>query len=540
MTADGAPRAGRREWIGLAVIALPCLLYSMDLTVLELAVPKLSANLKPTSSQLLWIMDVYGFLLAGFLITMGTLGDKIGRRRLLLIGAAAFGVASVIAAFSRSAEMLIATRAVLGIAGATLAPSTLSLIRNMFLDPDQRGFAIGVWATSFAAGAAIGPLAGGVLLQYFWWGSVFLLAVPVMALLLVLGPMLLPEYRDPEAGRLDIFSAAMSLTAVLAVIYGLKQVAQKGLEWLPVLSAAAGLAVGVAFARRQRKLADPLIDLRLFREPAFSVSLAAFLFSIFVMAGIFFIAQYLQLVLGLSPLVAGLWTLPSAGGLIAGSMLAPLIARRVRPAFVMAGGLALAAVGFGMLTQVNAGSGLAVLVVASVVFSLGVAPVGTLATDLIIGTVPPERAGAASGISETSAEFGGALGIAVLGSIGTVMYRSEVADAFPDSVPSGAAEVARDTLGGAASVAVRLPDPLADGVLDGAREAFAQALQVTALTSAAIMVGVAGLALLLLRNIGPSNDTEGLTDTAPDRASPGPGGGEVVIPRGKCGGGPRL
>jgi MFS transporter, DHA2 family, multidrug resistance protein len=168
VVADGAPKAGRREWIGLAVIALPCLLYSMDLTVLELAVPKLSADLKPTSSQLLWIMDIYGFLLAGFLITMGTLGDRIGRRRLLLIGAAAFGVASVAAAFSSSAEMLIATRALLGVAGATLAPSTLSLIRNMFLDPDQRAFAIGVWATSFAAGAAIGPLAGGLLLEFFW------------------------------------------------------------------------------------------------------------------------------------------------------------------------------------------------------------------------------------------------------------------------------------------------------------------------------------------------------------------------------------
>jgi DHA2 family multidrug resistance protein-like MFS transporter len=440
MNAGAAPRAGRREWIGLAVIALPCLLYSMDLTVLELAVPKLSADLKPTSSQLLWIMDIYGFLLAGCLITMGTLGDRIGRRRLLLIGAAAFGVASVLAAFSRSAEMLIATRALLGIAGATLAPSTLSLIRNMFLDSDQRTFAIGVWATSFSAGAAIGPLAGGFLLEHFWWGSVFLLAVPVMALLLVLGPLLLPEFRDPQAGRLDLTSAALSLAAVLAVIYGLKQVAQDGLGWLPVLSVAAGVAAGAAFARRQRELADPLIDLGLFRAPAFSASLAAFMLSIFVIAGIFlFLAQYLQLVLGLSPLQAGLWTVPSAGGLIAGSMLAPLIVRRVRPAFVMAGGLALSAVGFGMLIQVNAASGLAILVIGSVVFSLGVAPVGTLASDIIVGSAPPERAGAASGISETSAELGGALGIAVLGSVGTAVYRSEVTGAVPADVPPAAA-----------------------------------------------------------------------------------------------------
>jgi MFS transporter, DHA2 family, multidrug resistance protein len=522
VTAGQAPTAGRREWIGLTVIALPCLLYSMDLTVLELAVPKLSADLKPTSSQLLWIMDIYGFLLAGCLITMGTLGDHIGRRQLLLIGAAAFGAASVLAAFSDSAEMLIITRAVLGVAGATLAPSTLSLIRNMFLDPDQRAFAIGVWATSFAAGAAIGPLAGGLLLEFFWWGSVFLLAVPVMALLLVLGPMLLPEFRDPEAGRLDLISAAMSLAAVLAVIFGLKQIAAYGLEWLPVVCILVGLAVGAVFVRRQRSLADPLMDLRLFRAPAFSASLAAFLLSIFVIAGIFFfIAQYLQLVLELSPLVAGLWTLPSAGGLIAGSLLAPLVARRLRPALVMAGGLALSAVGFGMVAQVGAGSGLAVVVAGSVIFSLGVAPVGTLATDIIVGSAPLERAGAASGISETSAEFGGALGIAVLGSIGTAVYRNEVAGAFPDGIPYGVAEAASDTLGGAVSVADRLPDTLTVGLLAAARGAFTQGLQLIAIISAAIVLGMAVLVLLLLRHAGLSSDAEGPADTAPDRSSPG-------------------
>jgi DHA2 family multidrug resistance protein-like MFS transporter len=519
---DEAPEAGRREWIGLAVIALPCLLYSMDLTVLELAVPKLSADLKPTSSQLLWILDIYGFLLAGFLIPMGTLGDRIGRRRLLLIGAAAFGAASVLAAFSRSAEMLIATRALLGVAGATLAPSTLSLIRNMFRDPDQRTFAIGVWATSFSAGAAIGPLAGGVLLEFFWWGSVFLLAVPVMALLLVLGPWLLPEFRDPEAGRLDLLSAALSLVSVLAVIYGLKQNAQDGPGWLPVLSIAAGLAVGAIFVRRQRELADPLIDLRLFRVPAFSASLAAFALSIFVIAGIFlFIAQYLQLVLELSPLVAGLWTVPSSGGLIAGSMLAPLAVRRVRPAFVMAGGLALAAVGFAMLTLVDGTSGLAFIVIGSVVLALGVAPVGTLATDIIVGSAPPERAGAASGISETSAELGGALGIAVLGSIGTSVYRSEVADAVPSGVPPETAETARDTLGGAVAVADELPDRLGAGLLDAAREAFTQGLQLTAITSAALSLGVAILVMVLLRHVRTGSEPGDQAATEPAGAVTG-------------------
>src|SRR5215211_7552639 len=257
MSVDEAPKASRREWVGLAVLALPCLLYSMDLEVLYLAVPKLSADLGPTSSQLLWITDIYGFLVAGFLITMGTLGDRIGRRRLLLIGAGAFGAASIVAAFSSSPEMLIASRALLGIAGATLAPSTLSLIRNMFEDEGQRTVAIGIWITSFSAGAAVGPLAGGVLLESFHWGSVFLLAVPVMALLLVLGPRLLPEYKDPEPGRLDLPSVALSLAAVLAVIYGAKTSATSGVGFTSSAAVVAGLVLGAVFVERQRRLAAP-------------------------------------------------------------------------------------------------------------------------------------------------------------------------------------------------------------------------------------------------------------------------------------------
>ncbi len=340
------PRAGRKEWIGLAVIAIACLLYVMDLSVLYLAVPSLTQDLEPSSSQLLWITDIYGFMVAGFLITMGTLGDRVGRRRVLLFGAAAFGAASMLAAFSPSAEMLIASRALLGVAGATVAPSTLSLIRNMFLDPQQRTTAIGVWGTSFAAGGAVGPLVGGILLERFWWGSVFLINVPVMALLLILGPRLLPEFRNPEAGRLDLTSAAMSLSAVLGVIYGLKQIAQDGFGWLPVMAIAAGLAFGVAFVRRQTRLADPLIDIRFFRVPAFSVSVATNALAGFIAFGTFlYIAQYLQSVLGLSPWHAALWSLPSSIGVVAGSMLAPAILRGVRPALAAAGGLGLVALG---------------------------------------------------------------------------------------------------------------------------------------------------------------------------------------------------
>jgi DHA2 family multidrug resistance protein-like MFS transporter len=501
MTANAPPsRASRREWIGLAVIALPCLLYSMDLTVLNLAVPQLSADLKPSSSQLLWIVDIYGFMVAGSLITMGTLGDRIGRRRLLLIGAAAFGLASVLAAFSRSAEMLIATRALLGIAGATLAPSTLSLIRNMFLDPEQRTVAIGVWVTSYSVGGAIGPLIGGILLEYFWWGSVFLIGVPVMVLLLVLGPRLLPEFRDPEAGRLDILSAALSLAAVLAVIYGLKRTAENGVGWLPAVSMVIGLVVGSLFVRRQRMLADPLIDLGLFRVPAFSASLATYTLGTLVAFGVYiFIAQYLQLVLGLSPLRAGLATVPSMAAFIVGSMVVPAISRRFPPAYVMGVGLVIGAMGFGLLTQVDRSSSLTILIVGSVIYSMGLAPVVILATDLIVGSAPVERAGAASAISETSSELGGALGIAIFGSIGTAVYRSMMASGVPAGVSTEAANAAKSTLGGALAVAQQLPNHIGAELLGTAREAFGQAFELTVAISAIVSLATAVLATLLLR-----------------------------------------
>jgi MFS transporter, DHA2 family, multidrug resistance protein len=517
MTTAETHRAGRPEWIGLAVIALPCLLYSMDLTVLYLAVPSLTTELEPSSAELLWITDIYGFFLAGFLITMGTLGDRIGRRRLLLVGAAAFGVCSVLAAFSTSVEMLIVTRALLGIAAATLAPSTLSLIRNMFLDQGQRTFAIGVWATSFSVGAAVGPLLGGLLLEFFWWGSVFLLAVPVMLLLLAVGPRLLPEFRDPDAGRLDLVSAGLSVVAVLAVIYGLKEIAANGLDGAPLLSIAVGLAVGVAFVRRQRRLRDPLIDLRLFRSTTFSASLAANTLSIAIAFGIFFfIAQYLQLVLGYSALEAGLWTVPSAGGFIAGSMLAPVLVRAARAAYVVAGALGLAAAGLLLLAQAEPESSVALVVVGSVVVALGVAPPVTLGTDLVVSCVPPQRAGVASGISETGAELGGALGIAVLGSIGVAVYRSNIA--VPDGVPADASQLAEDTLGGATEAVDSLPGELGGTLLEVARDAFTQGMQVAAVAAAAVAVATAVLAAIFLRRIGPGSRSEEPVPSAPKAA----------------------
>ncbi len=512
------PKATRREWTGLAVLALPCLIYSMDLTVLNLALPAISADLKPSASQLLWMIDIYGFLVAGFLITMGSLGDRIGRRRLLLYGAAAFGAASVIAAFSRSAEMLIAMRAVLGIAGATIAPSTMSLIRNMFHDEHQRQFAIGVWIASYSAGGIIGPMAGGLVLQVLPWGAVFLIAVPVMVMLLLLGPVLLPEYRDPAARGLDLPSVVLSLTAVLVTIYGLKQIAEHGWSIGHAAAIVAGILIGLVFIRRQRRLADPLLDVSLFRQPRFAASISAYGLSCLAMFGVYiFITQYLQGVLGLSPLAAGLATVPWSLAFLVGSLLAPRFARHLPSVTLFVRGLAAAAVGLALLAAVDGPWGLPVLILATVVMSLGLAPVFTLGNDMIITAAPPERAGAASALSETVAEFGGALGIAVLGSLGTAIYRRGLAVSAPPDVPAASLNDALGTLGAAAASSALLPAPVGDALLAAARAAFVDAMQWVALACAAIVVCACLFSVRMLRG-----DPGRPPDPSPRPATTGP------------------
>ena len=500
-SAEGVPaKAGRKEWIGLAVIALPCLMYSMDLTVLHMAVPQLSRDLNPSSTQLLWIIDIYGFMVAGFLIAAGTLGDRIGRRKLLMIGAAAFAAASIAAAYSTSAEMLIVTRALLGIAGATVAPSTLSLIRNMFHDEHERTRAISVWIMAYSLGGLVGPIIGGVLLERFWWGAVFLIAVPAMGLLLVVGPMLLPEYRDPRAGLPDIPSAVLSLAAVLAVIFGIKRVAVQGAAPQALVPLALGVLLAVVFARRQLRLADPLIDLRLFRARGFSGSLATYGVTVFMLFGGFlFFPQYLQLVKGLTPLVAGLWSIPWAVAFVVGSSLTPSLSRRYsRPAIITVG-LVIGAIGSIPVIFLDASSSFLYFATANVLVALGSAPVITLTTDIVIGRAPPERAGAAGAISETCAEFGGAAGIAVFGSIGVAAYRLALGDAVLVGVPAPLADAVRSTLGAAVEAVSNLPTAMQPVVLEAARDAFLRGLQACALLSVVGMALLAPFAWITLR-----------------------------------------
>ena len=509
------PRAGRREWLGLVVLALPTLLMAMDQSVLYLALPRLSENLGASPTQSLWILDIYGFLLAGFLVTMGNLGDRIGRRRLLLMGAAGFLATTLVAAYSVSPAMLIAARALMGIAGATLMPSTLALITSMFKDARQRASAIAAWFGALMVGGALGPVVGGILLDHFWWGSVFLIGVPVMALLLVAGPVLLPEYRAPSPGRVDLVSVVLSLATILPVIYGIKQLAAgNGVTRVAVVSIVTGLAFGVAFTLRQRKLADPLVDLRLFRNRSFRSALLVLMASSVTVGGMYlFVSLYLQAVKGQSPLAAGFWLVPSTLAIVVSSAITPGLAQRVRPAYLITAGMLITAAGYLLLTQVSSSSGLALLVTGFVIAFFGGGPMGALGPNMVISAAPAERVGAAASISETSNQLGIALGIAVMGSIGTAVYRSQITRL----APHGTVAAAKQSITGAVATAAHLPGPAAHHLLATAREAFSTGLNIVAVTGAVAFVALAALVAITLRQVTP----------AAEGSPAGPGGGSL-------------
>lgn len=498
-TASTGELAGRREWTAFVVLLLPLLLVSMDVSVLFFAIPSIDRDLAPSATQQLWIFDVYAFALAGLLITMGSLGDRIGRRRLLLIGALAFSTASVGAAYASSPEMLIAARALLGIGGATLMPSTMGLVRNMFRDEQQRAKAIGIWSGAMAGGIALGSVLSGAMLEHFWWGSVFLINVPAMVLLLVLVPLLVPEYKDPDPGRFDFLSVPLSMGAVLPVVYGVKESAAQGLDTERALIIAAGLVIGWVFVRRQRSRTDAMISRELFRGRGFGVGIGLNALAAFAMMGsAFFTTQYLQSVLGMSTMEAALWSLAPSLAVGAAAPAATAIAQRTERTLVICGGFVIAAAGFGILALSGTDS-LWLLLVGSGVMSCGIVTVMALVSDLALSTSPPEKAGSAASLLETGQEFGGALGMALLGAVATAVYGADM----PDSAP----EVARKTLPGALSTG--------DGSLIATgREAFVHSMQFASVAGAVILLTGAVLAATLLRRATRPATVTGPTEPA--------------------------
>jgi DHA2 family multidrug resistance protein-like MFS transporter len=520
MIAGTGPRAGRRELVGLAILGLPTFLVAMDRSVLYLALPHLSVDLGASSVQQLWISDIHDFMIAGLLITMGTLGDRIGRRRLLFIGAAAFALASLLAAYSTSAEGLIAARTLVGIAGSTLMPSTMALISGMFRNRRQHTMAIAVWMGCFTTGSAFGPVIGGAWLEVFWWGSVFLVSVPIMLLLLVAGPKLLPEFRNPDAARLDLVSVGLSLAAILPVIYGLKELAREGLAPAQLLAVLVGLASGALFLARQRRLSSPLLDLKLFRSRIFSTALTLTLITGFMGGCMVFVSMYMQSVEGLSPFRTALWLLPSTLTTVLVIQLAPIIVRWVRPAYAIAAGLLLQVPGYLLLTQLDGDGNLPLLVTGLVVAAIGVSPLAALCASLTIQSAPPQKAGSAASMTETAGEFGIAMGVALLGVVGTALYRADIR--IDPAVPPEAADAVRESFAGAMSTLGTLSPETAGGVVASAFPALTTSLNGVAAICAALAFGAAILAVSALRSAPP---------IAPDEEEETPLVSEVAAPR---------
>ncbi|WP_069162512.1 MFS transporter [Nocardia altamirensis] len=497
-----APAAGRREWIGLTILTLATIVITFEMFVLLFALPLITADLRPNAVQQLWILDSYGFMVGGLLITMGTLGDRIGRRKLLMIGAACFAAACLVSAFATDATTLIAGRALLGIAGSTLAPSTLALIRNMFREPNQRGLAIGVWAASFPLGAILGSVVGGVVLAHFWWGSAFLLAVPVMVLLLVLCPLTIDEYRNPDGGAIDIVSALLSVGAMVAVSYGLKEITRHGAQATPILVGLCGIGCGVAFVRRQRRRDKPFMDLRLFENRSFSTMLVGLvLYALIGTSSMFYLIQYLQSVLGLTPFAAALCLLPGMVVATISGIVAPLIGRRIRPAYLISGGIVGVAVAFALFTQLDAESSPMLVIIGFAIMGLGEGPLLAVGTNLVISSAAPEQAGSAASLTQVANEAGAALGVAVMGSIGAAVYRDRIVGAVPAGLE--VPDAARDNL--AAALAADLPADLSALLAAAARESFTAGMNVVAAICVVILLVAAVIIAAVLRRV-PTGD----------------------------------
>ncbi|MGW5573421.1 MFS transporter [Nocardia thailandica] len=500
-------RATTRAWAGLAVLVLPMLLIAIDGMVLIFALPDITADLEPSGTQQLWILDIYSLMLAGLLITMSSLGDRFGRRRVLLVGAVVFAVASVMGALATAPWMLIASRALLGIGGATIMPGTLSLIRNMFLDRDQRRTAMAVWSATGALGAAAGPIVGGWIIEVFSWHAAFLMNIPVMILLLILAPLLVPESRNPDPGPVDLPGMAFSLAGMISFVYGVKTFAEGEEPGVAFLTFFAGLVLLALFVLRQLRLPVPMINVRLFRVRAFTGAVVTDLLSIFSLVGAMFaLTQFLQLVVGLSVIESALWMLPQAAVSACAGFLAAALVKRIPTSLIVAAGVLVTAGGFATLTTLTTDTPPWAIALALCLVGLGAGVGLTLTNDLIMSSVRPEQSGQAAAISETAYELGTAFGTAILGSALLGFYRSGLADTTPAGLPAGVLESAKETLGAALLHAAELPGLLGAALSAAATESFTSALAWTGGIATLILVGVAAFAGTMLRGVSARAD----------------------------------
>lgn len=476
----------RRAWGGLATLLLPVFLVSMDASVLYLAMPHLTGALNPSSEQQLWILDIYPFMLAGLLITMGNLGDRWGRRRLMTWGAALFGVASVFAAFAPNPELLIAARALMGVGGATLLPASLALIATMFRDPKARGVAIGVWTAAFSFGVAVGPVLGGLLLHHFWWGSVFLINAPVFLAFLIAGPLMLDESRTNTSAPFDLVGVALSMAAIFPLVYAVKASASHGVTATPLGIGAFGLVMLITFIAQQRRAEHPLIPFDLFRNKVFAMAICGTIIAISTLSSMSYLTGiYLQSVVGLDVLAAAFLGLPAAATVAYFSMRAPWIRQYLGRQWTFTASLLFSAAGQFLLVGLGVDGPTWLYVLGTVVAGVGYGTLFTFVSETGLGAAPPERAGQASSMSEMSFELGTALGLAVLGSVATAVFTRH----------DGMSRTLGETLGRA----TELGGPDGAALAESARSAWVDAVTSTVTTSGALLVATAVAAWVVLR-----------------------------------------
>ncbi|MFE7808435.1 MFS transporter [Streptomyces sp. NPDC057430] len=511
-----AAGGGANRWVVLVVLCVSLLLVALDATVLHVAVPSLTEDLRPSSTELLWIVDAYPLICASLLILFGTLGDRIGRRRVLLLGYGLFGVASAVAALATAPGVLIGARALLGVGGAMIMPATLSILRAVFPDRRERATAIGIWTAVAAIGAATGPVLGGFLVEHYWWGSVFLINIPLMALILPLGRWLLPESKGRGDGPWDVLGALMAAAGVLGVVLGVKRIGT-GENLLDPATAAPlllGAALLILFVRRQRRRAHPLIDMRLFSRAAFTTSVGCIVLAMLALVGLELIAvQYLQLVLGLSPLETGLRLLPLTFAAMAAGATGSYTLRRIGPRRMVGWGFVLTAAAVLLLVLMGQNDRPLLLTCGFVLLGFGLQTTLFSAYESMLSEAPPESAGGAAAIGETSYQLGAGMGIALLGSVMNAAYAPGLA-AVP-GVPAAASEAAANSLGEAYKVADQLGGTAGPALYHAARQAFVDGLHVTLFVSAALLLLGALMAMRLPRVMECMVDPEDLVAEAP-------------------------